>query len=50
MKLRWTKEDVKYFNEKIPVVERNDDWIVWSIIAIASLSGAAYLIYYVIVN
>lgn len=50
MKLKWTKEEIAYFTKKVPVAERNDDWIVWTIIMIASLCGAGYFIYLIIIK
>ena len=50
MKLKWTEEEIKYFDKKVPVAERNDDWVIWTIIMVASLSGIAYMIYNVIMK
>ncbi len=44
MRLKWTDAESKYFNKKIPAAERTDDWIVWVILIIVSLSGVVYLI------
>jgi len=43
-KHKWTQEEIDYFNKKVLVCKRNDDWIVWIILGIISLSGIIYLI------
>ena len=43
MKLKWTEEEWKYFNKKIPTAERNYDWIIWAIIVLCGLAGLMYL-------
>lgn len=50
MKIKWTEEEIEYFNKKVPVAERDDDWIITAIIMVVGLSGIAYMIYDVIVN
>lgn len=45
MKLKWTDAESKYFNKKIPAAERNEDWIVWVILIVVSLSGVCYLVF-----
>jgi len=42
MKSKWTEAELKYFTKKIPVIERNNDWIVWAILAICGLAGIGY--------
>lgn len=45
MKLKWSKAETKYFSKKIPVAERDYSWIIWSIMAICSLTGMGYWIW-----
>jgi len=39
---KYTKAELAYFSKPIPKAERNDDAIVWLILALCSLSGIAY--------
>jgi len=51
-KLKWSskfsEKELKYFTKKIPVAERNDDWIIWAILVICGLAGIGYLVWMVI--
>ena len=47
-KREWTQEEIDYFNKKVLVCKRNDDWIVWVILAMISLSGIIYFLWRVI--
>jgi len=42
MKLKWRNEIIKGLADDIPTAERYD-WILWLLIAVASLAGLAYL-------
>ena len=48
MRLKWGKEEIKYFTKPIPKAENpNYDWIFWLILAACSLAGLGYLIWQV---
>jgi len=44
MRLKWTKADIAYFSKPIQRAERNDDWVIWAILFVASCSGIIYLV------
>ena len=44
MKLRWGNEEIKGFSKPVKRARRNNDWIIWAILVIISLSGIIYLI------
>jgi len=44
MKLRWSNQQIKGFSSPIKKAEAVNDWIIWLILVIISLSGIVYLI------
>ena len=44
MKLKVGYEKIKGFSSPVKRAERNNDWVIWAILMIISLSGVIYLI------
>lgn len=49
MKKKWNAKKLAYFTKPSPAAERNDDWIIWALIAVCSLAGAFYLLFKVVI-
>lgn len=50
MKTKWTKAEWKYLTKPSSATQRDDDWIIWTLIAVASLAGAFYLFFKVVID
>jgi len=48
MSLKWGKEKIKGFSSPVKTAGENNDWIVWAIMAVVSLSGIGYFVWQII--